>query len=37
METSEIAKGDILMPFVISPYDGTAKTTYFNVTLEVEG
>ena len=37
MTTASIAKGDILMPFVISPYDGSAKTTYFNVTLEVEG
>ena len=35
--TAAIAKGDILMPFIISPYDGSAKTTYFNVTLEVEG
>tara|TARA_R100001163_G_scaffold65306_1_gene62032 strand:- start:137 stop:1765 length:1629 start_codon:yes stop_codon:yes gene_type:complete len=32
-----IAAGDIIMPFVISPYDGSAKTTYFNMTLEVEG
>ena len=37
MTTAAIAKGDILMPFIISPYDSTAKTTYFNVTLEVEG
>tara|TARA_S200002703_G_scaffold35887_2_gene30994 strand:- start:2896 stop:4563 length:1668 start_codon:yes stop_codon:yes gene_type:complete len=35
--TAAIAKGDILMPFIISPYDGSAKTTYFNVTLEIEG
>ena len=32
--TSAIAKGDILMPFVLSP---NTKTTYFNMTLEVEG
>ena len=32
--TSAIAAGDILMPFVISP---DTKTTYFNLTLEVEG
>ena len=32
--TSAIAKGDILMPFVSSP---DTKTTYFNMTLEVEG
>ena len=32
--TSAIAKGDILMPFVLSP---NAKTTYFNMTLEVKG
>tara|TARA_R100000700_G_scaffold40476_1_gene56231 strand:- start:163 stop:1788 length:1626 start_codon:yes stop_codon:yes gene_type:complete len=32
-----IAAGDIIMPFVISPYDGSGKTTYFNMTLEVEG
>ena len=31
--TSAIAKGDILMPFVLSP---NAKTTFFNLTLEVE-
>ena len=32
--TSAIAKGDILMPFVLSP---NTKTTYFNMTLEVVG
>ena len=32
--TAAIAKGDILMPFVISP---DTKTAYFNFTLEVEG
>ena len=32
--TSAIAKGDILMPFVIAP---NTKTAYFNFTLEVEG
>ena len=31
--TAAIAKGDILMPFVISP---NTKTTYFNMTLDVE-
>ena len=31
--TSAIAKGDILMPFVLSP---DTKTTYFNMTLEVD-
>ena len=31
--TSAIAQGDILMPFVISP---NTKTTFFNLTLEVE-
>ena len=32
--TAAIAAGDILMPFVLSP---NTKTTYFNMTLEVEG
>jgi hypothetical protein len=32
--TAAIAKGDILMPFVLSP---NTKTTYFNMTLEVTG
>ena len=32
--TAAIAKGDILMPFVLSP---DTKTTYFNMTLEVKG
>ena len=31
--TAAIAKGDILMPFVISP---NTKTAYFNMTLDVE-
>ena len=31
--TAPIAKGDILMPFVLSP---STKTTFFNLTLEVE-
>jgi len=36
MTTASLQQYDILMPFIISPYDGNAKTTYFNVTLEVE-
>ena len=32
--TAAIAKGDVLMPFVLSP---NTKTTHFNMTLEVEG
>ena len=31
--TAPIAKGDILMPFVLTP---NGKTAYFNLTLEVE-
>jgi len=35
MTTASLQKGDILMPMVISPYSGNAKTTFFNLTLEV--